>query len=405
MASPLFSSAPIRDPERLIIAIAGALGLIENDDQPLSARLSAFLQDRNLLLLLDNFEQVITAALHVSEFLSAAPRLKVLITSREPLHIYGEYEYRVIPLGLPGPEAQIKHEALLHVPAVQLFVERAQAVEPRFQLSLDNAEAIATICTRLDGLPLAIQLAAARSKLLTPHEILDQLNDQLTLLVAVSGDWTARQQSLSVAIEWSYALLSDPEKELFRRMGVFQGGCTIDAVKAVCGQPATEGPLRLLLESLGNKNLIHGVPPQAADDRLRFSMLETIHEYAYSRLQASGQAEEIHRRHRNWCLTLAEQAEKNLRGPDQLSWLRYLEQEAHNLRAALKWCLTHPADVEPGLRLGGALYWFWHLHSHFSEGRDWLDRLLALKIDPDAPLSTRRARAKVSVRRCPTTWL
>jgi predicted ATPase len=392
--------APIRDPERLISVIAGALGLIENDDQPLNTRLLTFLRDRNLLLVLDNFEQVITAALHVSELLSAAPRLKVLITSRESLHIYGEYEYLVIPLGLPKPEARVKYETLLHVPAVQLFVERARAADPLFQLSLDNAEAIATICTRLDGLPLAIELAASRSKLLTPHKILEQLNDQLTLLVAGSRDQTARQQSLQVAIEWSYALLSDPEKELFRRLSVFQGGCTSDAIEAVCGQsalsaqPATEGQLWLLLESLGNKNLIQSVPQQAADDKLRCSMLETIHEYAYSCLQASGEVEEIHRRHRDWCLTLAERAEKNLRGPKQLSWLRYLEQEIHNLRAALAWCLAHPADVEPGLRLAGALYWFWHLHSYFSEGCDWLDKLLALRIDLAVPLSTRRAQAK-----------
>lgn len=392
--------APLRDPERLIITIAGALGLIENDDQTLNTRLLAFLQDRNLLLVLDNFEQVISAAPHVAELMSAAPRLKVVVTSREPLHIYGEYEYLVAPLRLPGSEACVEHEALLHVPAVQLFVERAQAVNPHFRLSADNAETVATICARLDGLPLAIELAASRSKWLTLQEILEQLSDCLTLLVAGPRDRTARQQSLQAAIEWSYALLSDPEKELFRRLGVFQGGCTIEAVGAVCGQPdlsaqpATEGRLLQLLESLGDKNLIHSVPQKTAEDRFRYTMLETIHEYAHSQLQASGEAEEIHRRQRDWCLALAHQAEKNLRGPDQLSWLHRLEQETHNLRTALAWCLAHPTEVEPGLRLAGALYWFWHLHSYFSEGCDWADKLLALKIDPDAPLSTRHAQAK-----------
>jgi len=392
--------APVHDPEQLIVAIAGALGLIENDDLPLSTRLLAFLHDRNLLLVLDNFEQLITAALRVSELLSAAPRLKVLISSREPLHIYGEYQYLVIPLELPKPDVPCKHESLVCAPAVQLFIERAQTVDPLFQLNTDNAEAVATICARLDGLPLAIELAAARSKLLTPHEILEQLNDQSTLPVTGSHDQPTRQQSLQVAIEWSYALLNDPEKELFRRLGVFQGGCTIDAIEAVCGQSVlsaqttTEDQLWRLLESLGNKNLIYNVPPQTATDGLRCSMLETIHEYAYSRLQASGEVEEIHRRHQSWCLTLAERAEKSLRGPDQLSWLQRLEHETHNFRAALAWCLTQPADIESGLRLGGALYWFWHLHSHFSEGRDWLDKLLALGIAPDAPLSTRCAQAK-----------
>jgi predicted ATPase len=390
----------IRQPEMLTIAVAGALGLVENDDQTLPARLLAFLQDRNLLLLLDNFEHVIAAAPRVADLLLAAPHLKVLVTSREPLHIYGEHEYVVLPLALPKTGEDVRLEAFSRVPSVQLFVERATAANPNFRLSLENREAVADVCARLDGLPLAIELAASRSKWLTPDEMLTQLNDRLALLVGGPRDWPARQQTLQAAIDWSYNLLSESEQRLFRWLGVFLGGCTLEAVEMVCGQAdrsahhVAESKLLSILESLQDKNLIYNVHHRTAEDQPRYSMLETIREYAYAQLQAADEATEAHQRHRDWCLNLAEQAERNLRGPDQLIWLNRLEQETHNLRGALTWCLAHPAAVEPGLRLAGALYWFWHLHSHFSEGCDWLDKMLALKIEPDAPLSTRRARAK-----------
>ncbi len=388
----------IREPALLTMAVANALGIVENDDQTLRARLSVFLQDRNLLLVLDNFEQVIDAAPHVAELLSSAPHVKVLVTSREPLHIYGEHEYGVPPLRLPAVEECAQLKALSSVPAVQLFVERATATNLTFQLSLENAEAIAAICIQLDGLPLAIELAASRSKWLTPQEILSQLNDRLTLLVDGPRDWPVRQQTLQAAIEWSYTLLNEPEQKLFRQLSVFHGGCTLEAVEMICApsdsanHPA--GTHLSLVQSLQDKNLLKTSLPPTTSDKPRYFMLETIREYAAHQLHFSGEALELQRRQRDWCLMLAEQAEQNLRGPDQLTWLNRLESEVPNLRAALTWCLYHPAEVEPGLRLAGALYWFWHLHSHFSEGCAWLDKLLTLPMGLEAPLSMRRAHAK-----------
>ncbi len=390
--------APILNPEMFIITVANALGLIENDAQLLQAHLMAYLRDRDMLLVLDNFEQVITAAPRLAELLSAAPLLKVLVTSRESLHIYAEHEYLVLPLQLPAQGDYAEVEVLARIPSVQLFTGRAQAVNPHFRLTADNAKTVASVCVRLDGLPLAIELAASRSKLIAPEQMLKYLDSRLTLLVGGPRDWPIRHQSLQAAIDWSYALLSDAEQRLFRWLGVFQGGCTIEAVDIVGSSfdssANDEVSLLPLLESLQDKNLLQSAPSASASDKPRYSMLETIHEYANYKLHESDEAEEAQQRHLAWCLKLAERASHNLRGPDQLMWLNQVDEEVNNVRKALLWCIEHPADVECGLRIAADLHWFWRLRSRLSEGRDWLDKLLAIGLQADEARSARQAQAQ-----------
>lgn len=389
-----------RDPELVISVIAAAIGLIDDDGQSLKARLIRSLRDRELLLVLDNFEHVIAAARYMAELLSEAPHLKVLVTSREPLHIYGEYEYVVHPLELPVMGEPIRLEVFSRIPSIQLFVERATAANPDFRIDLENAEAVAAICIRLDGLPLAIELAASRSKWQTPHRLLTQFNDRFRLLVNGPLDWPARQQTLQATIDWSYALLNDAEQRLFRWLSVFQGGCTIEAVEKVCSSSdvsanqMAEVSLLSLLESLQDKNLLQSVPSPSMQDTSRYSMLETIHEYASYKLNESGEATVAAQRHLDWCLQLAEQGNQNLRGSDQLLWLNRLDHEIKNVRKALLWCVEHPVDVESGLRIAADLHWFWRLRSRLSEGRDWLDKLLAIDLQADAPRSVRQAQAQ-----------
>jgi len=392
------SLASIRDPELVMMAIARAVGLTDDDGPALKDRLINFLQEREMLLVLDNFEQVIAAAPCAADLLATAPRLKILVTSREPLHIYGEYENPVLPLAVAAPDPAVTLEIISRVPAVQLYVERARAANPHFQLTAGNAHVVADICTRLDGLPLAIELVAARSKWLTPSQLLEYLSDRFALLVNGPRDLPARQQTLQAAIDWSYKLLSEPEQEVLCRLSVFRGGCTADGVVAICA-PGDIGTDRLsagvslhLLEKLIDKGLVQSVHSNASTEP-RYLMLETIQEYARLKLFESGRADEVERRHRDWCLQLAEQARPNLRGPDQLLWLNRLEQELDNFRKALSWHVEHPAEVGLGLRLVAALGWFWHLHSYHCEGCDWLDRLLAIKLTADASLSSRRFQA------------
>jgi non-specific serine/threonine protein kinase len=226
------------------------------------------------------------------------------------------------------------------------------------------------------------------------------LNDRLSLLISGPRDLPARQQTLQAAIDWSYALLSDAEQRLFRWLGVFQGGCTIEAVEMVCdpsdisANHQAEVSLLPLLESLQDKNLLQSAPPKSTEDKFRYSMLETIHEYASYKLHESDEATVAQQRHLDWCLQLAEQASQNLRGPDQLPWLKRLDQEVNNVRKALLWCVEHPVDVESGLQIAADLRWFWHLHSHLSEGCEWLDRLLAIDLQAEAPRSAWQAKAQ-----------
>ena len=367
--------AAVTDPDLFYTEIAGALGLRESRDVPLEELLKEYVGRRELLLLLDNFEQVLEAAPLVGELLSAAPRLKVLATSRIPLGIYGEHEYAVTPLSVPDPKHLPDLGALSQYEAVRLFIDRASAAKASFEITSDNAPAVAEICARLDGLPLAIELAAARIKLLPPKVLLARLSNRLKLLTGGAKDLPARQRTLRGAIEWSHELLEEGEKMLFARLAVFSGGRTLEAIEAVCD---AEGDLPVdALEgvsSLLDKSLL--LREETSEEESRFVMLETIHEYAREKLEQSGEAEELSRLHAAYFLAFAEEAEPELEGPDQVSWMERLEADHDNFRAALSW-LLEVGEAESALRIGGALWFFWKSRGHLSEGRRWLSEGLS----------------------------
>jgi predicted ATPase/class 3 adenylate cyclase len=362
--------APISDPELVTSAIASPLGVVETGERPLKEGLETYLRDKELLLLLDNFEQVLDAAPLVGELLSACPRLKVLATSRSVLRVYGEQEYPVPPLELPRPGRLPPIDRLSQYEAVRLFIERAKAARPDFSVTDENAPAVAEICTRLDGLPLAIELAAARIKLLPPRAMLERLGSRLKLVTGGARNLPERQRTLRGAIEWSHALLEEGERGLFARLAVFSGGRTLEAIEAICDAKG-DLPVDTLdgVSSLLDKSLIR--QEEGPEGEPRFVMLETIHEYARERLEASGEAEEVSRLHAEYFLGLAEEAEPELTGPDQLAWLERLESEHDNMRAALTWSLEkEPATA---FRLAGMLARFWEIRSDFSEGSRWLE--------------------------------
>ena len=403
--------APIRDPALVPVVIAQALGVAETADQPLSASLRAHLRSRQLLLVLDNFEQVVAVAPIVTALLAAAPHIKALITSRATLRVYGEQEYAVPPLTLPDLREFPPIGARLVSPplvasddlpllarhaAVALFVQRAQAAWPGFMLTSTNARAVAEICLRLDGLPLAIELAAARSKLLTPAALLARLGmsqesgrsegSPLQLLTGGSRDLPARQQTLRSMIDWSYDLLEPGEQRLFARLAVFVGGTTLEAATAVMSSDlhnseliTQNSELDILdgLASLLDKSLLRR--GAGVEDEPRFLMLETIREYALERLAMFGEAVTLRRRHAEYYLALASAAEPELTGSQQAAWLDRLEREHDNLRAALSWALECGA-WELAARLGGALWRFWYMHGHLSEGRRWLETILDFRL-------------------------
>ena len=382
------SLAAISDPELVVGAVAGTLGVKEAGGQPLLESLEGYLGEKHILLLVDNFEQVLEAATMVSELISACHKLKVLATSRTPLRLYGEHEYAVPPLGLPDPQRPPSVETLTHYEAVRLFLERSQASRADFSVTSDNAPAVAEICVRLDGLPLAIELAAARIKVLPPKKLLDRLSDRLKLLTGGARDLPDRQRTLRSTIEWSYGLLDEGEKTLFARLSVFAGGRTLEAIEAVCD---AEGdlPVDVLdgVESLVDKSLLR--QDEGVGGEPRFAMLETIHEFAREKLQESGEAEKIKRLHAGFYFAIAEEAEPELRGIRQQEWMERLEAEHDNLRTALRWSLGG-RDAELGLRLAGALSYFWYARGHFREARGWLEEALA---KTGETLTDARARA------------
>jgi predicted ATPase/transcriptional regulator with XRE-family HTH domain/TolA-binding protein len=372
--------APISDPALVPTLIGQALGLHETANERAADRLRAYLRDQRLLLVLDNFEQVVTAAATVVDLLAACPSVKVLVTSREALHVRSERVWPVPPLAVPAPAAAPPNlAALAATPAVALFVERAQAVRPAFALSAENAAAVAAICAGLDGLPLAIEIAAARITLLSPQEIAARLDQRLKMLVGGPRDLPARHQTLRDAIGWSYDLLDAGEQRLFARLGVFVGSFTLAAVEAV-SNALGDLPLDLVdgLTSLLDKSLLGQEP--GSDGERRFRMLETIREYALERLAEGGEAGILRRRHAEYYLALAEAAAPQLRGPEGRAWIAQLEAAHDNLRAALTWGLTTPDGAALGLRLAGALWSFWHTQGHIAEGRSWLERALALPV-------------------------
>jgi predicted ATPase/serine/threonine protein kinase len=369
--------APIRDPELVDTTIAQVLGISDSGSQALPDTLKNYLRHKRLLLLLDNFEQIVDAAPLVGELLSYSPGLKTLVTSREALRIYGEQEYPVPPLPLPDLDRSDPLHSLSEYEAVELFTRRARAVKPNFSLTEDNARAVAEICVRLDGLPLAIELAAARCTLLSPELICRRLESRLSVLVAGPRDMPARQRTLRGAIDWSYDLLEPPEKTLFSRLAVFQGGGTLEAVEAICSHGITMDVLSGM-ESLLKKNLLKGI--ETTTQEPRFGMLEMIHEYAWEQLEASGEAMDLHRRHAAYFLAFAERAAPGLRGARQQDWFVHLRAEQDNLRAALAWSLEN-GESELGLRLVGALRDFWYFDAFSAEGLRWTERALAIAQD------------------------
>ncbi|HYP28196.1 MAG TPA: tetratricopeptide repeat protein [Blastocatellia bacterium] len=370
------SLAPIRKPALVASAIIGALGGREAGGKPLIDSLKEHLRDKQILLLLDNFEQVVPAAPLVAELLSACPRLKVLVTSRMALRLRGEQEFAVPPLALPDPKHLPSLEMLSRNAAVVLFVQRARAVRRDFVMTDEGAAAIAQICIRLDGLPLAIELAAARIKVLSPQAILERLRSRLKLLTGGAQDMPPRQQTMRKAIAWSYDLLDEAEKRLFRRLAVFVAGFTLRAAEAVCdGAGGQELDVLDGVSSLVNKSLLR--QGEQARDGLRFMMLETIREYGLERLAEGGEAEEARRAHAAYYLSMVEDAEPELRGPGQAEWLERLESEHDNLRAALRWS-KESGETEMALRMAAAPRRFWEIRGHLSEGRGWLEEMLTL---------------------------
>lgn len=360
----------VAEPELAWSAIGQAFGVGEAGTRGVFERLAGLLAEGEVLLALDNFEHVLGGAPRVGKLLAACPGLKVLVTSRAPLRVRGEREFPVGPLPPPPPDAPL--DRLSDAPAVRLFAERAREVEPTFELTRENLPAVAAICGRLDGLPLAIELAAVRVKLLTPTAMLARLEKRLPLLTGGGRDLPARHRTLREAIAWSHDLLEEPERRLLRRLAVFAGGCEVETAEAVCGHDL-DGPTLDLLQSLVDQSLLQKTGSSEAGVRL--SSLETIREYAAERLAESGEEEEIRARHLEHFTGLAETAEADLVGARQREWLRRLEVEHDNFRAALAWALATDHRHE-GLRLAGGLWRFWEARGHLSEGRRWLDVLL-----------------------------
>ena len=369
----------LNDPGLIASVIVQTLGIREAGGQSPLELLKGNLQDslsRPMLLLLDNFEHLVQAAPTVAELLAAGPSLKILVTSRAALHVYGEHEFPVSPLALPDPRSQPSVETLSQCPAVALFVQRARAVKPLFELNPENATTVAEICARLDGLPLAIELAAARVKVLSPSLMLTRLASRLQLLTGGARDLPRRQQTLRAAIDWGYDLLTPAEQKLFRRLSVFVGGCTLEGAEAVCN---AQGDLDLDqvdgMASLLDKSLVREVEPTRGDSR--FVMLETIREYALEKLEASGEQPLTKRAHAAYCLVLAEEGASEESRVQSAAWQENFALEYDNFRAGLDW-LTETGDAEWGLRLGNALFRFWEIREYLAEGRDRLGKLLQL---------------------------
>jgi predicted ATPase/class 3 adenylate cyclase len=361
--------APIREPALVAPAIGQTLGLRQEPARPAIETVVDHLRDKRMLLVLDNFEQIMDAASDVARLLDASPGSRFVVTSREALRLQGEQEHPVPPMALPDPQHLPSLQALSHYEAVALFIERAGAVKPGFEVTNQNAPAVAEICARLDGLPLAIELAAARVKVLSPEAILGRLESRLTLLAGGARDLPARQQTLRDAIGWSYDLLDEDEQRFFARLSAFAGGCTLEAVEAVCIQDlaldALEG-----VASLVNKSLLR----QHEQAEGRFFMLETIREFASERLAALPDATETHRRHAAYFLVMAEAAAGELFGPKQAELLDALEEEHDNFRAALAWSVEN--DLPTAFRLGGALWRFYQMRGYLREGAERLKAMI-----------------------------
>jgi predicted ATPase/transcriptional regulator with XRE-family HTH domain len=389
---------PIADPSLVVPAVAATLGLRETSDRPPSEAVRDHLRTRRMLLVLDNCEHLLEhVATLVADLLATAPGLRVIASSRPPLRIRGEHVLALAPLALPAAGEPVALDAVARVPAIALFVERARAVRPDFALTSGNAADIVAICARLDGLPLAIELAAIRLRALTPAALVSLLSERLRVLTAGPHDAPERHRTLRAAIEWSHDLLSDDQQALFRRLAVFAGGCSLEAAAAVA---TDDDPFAALdgLEALVDQGLATRDDASAV---LRFGMLETVREYAQERLRSSEEAEAVAARHAAHLLGLAELAGQMLHGREPRVWLDRLEREQDNLRAALAWSLGEAGgDGDPvtALRLAAALWPYWHMRGHFQEGHGWLERAIARagEVDPAARAAAFHTLANVA---------
>jgi predicted ATPase/transcriptional regulator with XRE-family HTH domain len=393
------------DPTLVLPTIVQTLGVREIGRRPIEELLREHLRTRRLLLLLDNCEQVAAAAPQVADLLASSPGLKVLVTSRVALHLRGEHQVQVLPLALPALAQLPAPDALVRYAAVALFIERAQAAKADFQMTNATAPAVAEICARLDGVPLAIELAAARVKLLPPPALLKRLERALPMLTGGARDVDERQRTMRAALSWSEHLLSSEERRLFRRLAVFVGSFTLAAAEAVCATPDGAEPLGVeVVDGLGalmDQSLVQrwsvgqdGADEEEGSGEVRFRLLYIIREYALEYLegsasgsgsQAGQEAEALHRAHAAYLLALAERAEPELQGPAQVAWLDRLEHEHDNFRAALAWAQAHPrTEGERGLRLAAALEPFWWARGHLREGRAWTEGLLAVVAPPQS---------------------
>jgi predicted ATPase len=365
--------APLADPAFVLPTIAATLGIREAGDRSLRGSLIAYLTGKHLLLILDNFEHLLAASSVVADLLAACADLKVLATSRAPLHVRAEREFPVPPLALPDPTQLPVLNRLAEVAAVTLFVQRAQAAKPDFALTAENAAAVAALCVRLDGLPLAIELAAARIKLLPPLSLLARLERRLPVLTGGPRDLPARQRTLRDTIVWSHDLLSPEEQTLFRRQAVFAGGSTLEATEAVAN-PDGDLDVFAVLAALVDHSLLR--QSEGADGEPRFVMLETIREYGLERL-AERDDHVIRERHAHYFLALAERLRPQIDTREGKTVLARLDAEHPNLRAALTWAIEH-TDADTGVRFGAALWKFWYVRGDLREASAWLERVFAL---------------------------
>lgn len=409
--------AALDDPDLLVATIARAMGIKEDRDWPLEESLLHYLAEKDLLLVLDNFEQIIPAAKKVAEILSMSPALKALITSRTVLHLSGEYEFVVPPLRFVDARHSLSSADLVGSPAVALFVQKARAVKSDFALTPENSAVVAKICARLDGLPLAIELAASRSKFLSPAGLLARLegsapeNAPLDVLSGGAQDLPARQQTMRRTIDWSYNLLQKDEQDLFRHLAVFAGGCTLEAAVAVCGDTTSQTlvippPTHIVgaspthtgqvvtrkLAALVDQSMLQQIPESG--EQPRFAMLESLREYALEQLSMRHKEWTVlRRRHARYFTALARTAEPYFAGRQQAEWLDRVELEHDNFLAALTWSCSLDEDMAVGLQLAGALWQFWLVRGYVNEGRMWLSRIIERARQFSAPDSTDLARA------------
>ena len=375
----VISLAPISDPALVMPTIAHTLGLTESASQSVLDLLKSSQRDKHQLLLLDNFEHLVSEAPELTELLEACPELKILVTSREVLRLRAEQQYAVPPLALPDLKNPLDAASLADFASVNLFVQRARAITSDFDVTTDNAVTIAEICLRLDGLPLAIELAAARVKMLAPKTLLERLDHRLNILTGGARDLPLRQRTLRNTLAWSYSILTKEEQRLFRLLSIFAGGCTLEAIEAVL--TALDDEVDTMLDgvaSLLDKSLLQHMEQQQGQKRL--IMLETLREYGLEALAGNEELETVRQTHAAYYLGLVEQADPEWEGPKQAVWSERLEQEHDNVRAAMGWSLERGEtnhDWELALRLAGALRRFWQVRGYLSEGRPFLEKVLA----------------------------